>query len=149
MIDGMSFLNETPEGVSSLMADEHLDVEMETIEGRLYGFAKRGGFSFVVGEDGRIRTVHLYSEGHQDYGQFQGALPEGVRFDSSRAAIRESLGAPTVSREPGVTPSGRFATAWDRFDGPDVKVHIEYSSDEQSIQLVTLMKSTVDPGMLA
>jgi hypothetical protein len=146
MIDAMRLLGDPLAAAdTSDLADE---VVLETIDGRLYGEAVRSGLSFIVGGDGRVRTVHLHAEGHEGYVGFAGELPEGIRFDMSRAEVRSILGSPGASGEPRAVDFYGEAPAWDRFVLETAQVHVEYGPDQNSIQLVTLMLRDVVPGSM-
>ncbi len=145
MLDALSLLDESPDVVGSL-PDLVGTVALEAIDGRTYGEAPGSGLSFVVGTDGRIRTLHLYSDGHENFARFIGTIPFGIRFDMSRANVRAILGSPSASGEPRQIEHYGEGAAWDRFAFDAVQMHVEYRGDQRSIQLVTLMKESAVPG---
>lgn len=147
-MDALAFLDETPGVVESSpdLADE--SVLFESIDGRTYGEAPRSGLSFVVGEDGRIRTVQLHAEGHEGYSGYVGLIPSGIRFEMSRAEVRGILGSPAASGEPRQIAHYGEGPAWDRFALDAAQMHVEYTIDQRSVQLVTLMKPSVVPGRM-
>lgn len=147
-MDALTFLDAPPDAVESSPDLVDDAVVLESIDGRTYGEAPRSGLSFVVGDDGRIRTIHLHAEGHEGYEGYVGLIPSGIRFDMSRAEVRSALGTPSASGEPRQIEHYGEGPAWDRFDLPEAQMHIEYAVDQRSVQLVTLMKSTVVPGRM-
>jgi hypothetical protein len=147
MMDALRIVDESLDAVKASfdLIDDSLVVE--EIDGRIYGEARRSGLSFVVGEDGRIRTVHLHAEGHEGYSGYVGEIPRGVRFDMSRAEVRSILGSPDASGEARLIEHYGEGPAWDRFDLVGAQMHVEYVKDLRSIQLVTLMKPSAVPGL--
>jgi hypothetical protein len=145
-MDALAILGEPLDTVESLPGLVDVGIVVEVIDGRTYGEAPRSGLSFIVGDDGRVRTVHLHAQGHEGYVGYRGMMPLGVRFDMPRAEVRSILGSPTASGEAHQIEGYGEGPAWDRFDLAGAQMHIEYAKDQRSIQLVTLMKSSVVPG---
>jgi hypothetical protein len=147
-MDALTFLDAPPDVVVAspdLVEDDV--VVVDSIDGRTYGEAIRSGFSFVVGDDGRIGTIHLYAEGHQGYAGYSGVIPSGIRFDMSRAEVRSILGSPAAFGEARQIEYYGEGPPWDRFDLDGAHMHVEYAKGMHSIQLVTLMKSSDIPGI--
>ncbi|MFO1172383.1 MAG: hypothetical protein U1E49_15635 [Hyphomicrobiaceae bacterium] len=104
-------------------------------------------FDFVFEEDGmeitcsadkRVRTIFLHA------GAFDECLV-GLSFSLTRRQIAERFGRPTKSGAKRIDPILGEYGAWDRFDGPDYALHIQYRFDAGSIKLVTLMRTDVAP----
>jgi hypothetical protein len=103
------------------------------------------GIAFVASLDGKVSSVQLHAAGHEGYEQFDGDLPEGVRFSDSREMIRARLGQPnTIGGGQHLGVLG-IAAPWDRFDRADHAIHIQYSKDGLSITLVSLMRPDAVP----
>jgi hypothetical protein len=140
IMDALTFLDESLDVVASspdLVGDSFV---VEVIDRRTYGEAPRSGLSFIVDDDGRIRTVHLHAEGHEGHAAYLGVIPLGVRFDMSRAEVRSVLGSPTASGEAHQIEGYGEGPAWDLFDLAGAQMHVEYAKDQRSIRLVTLSR---------
>jgi len=147
MLNASAFLGEPPETVESSPGLLDDAVTYERVDATLYGEAVRSALSFIVDDDGRIGTVHLYAHGHQGFDGYAGALPSGIRFDMSRSQVRAVLGSPEKSSERTST-TGRVHQSWDRFDLEGAFLHLEYERDLRSIRsirLITLMTPSAVP----
>ncbi len=72
-----------------------------------------------------------------------GTLPEGLRFDMSRARVVERLGAPSLSK---AETGGAFGLpGWDRYDRQDHSLHVQYAPGEGSVGLITLLPPQPPP----
>ncbi len=96
------------------------------------------GFSFVLEEGEKVSSIHLYSEGKDDYCEFKSNIPGGVKFNDSRTEVISKLGEPISSGERCVVPIFGEKPAWDNFCVRDNIVHIEYNDSLNSIELITL-----------
>lgn len=146
MLDALTFLGELPLTVESAPDFSDDPIVFESIEGRTYGGAPKAGLSLVVGDDGRIRTVHLHAAGHEGYASYVGVMPCGLRFEMSRADVRSILGSPTAFGEPRPIEHYGEGPAWDRFSMGTAQIHVEYRGDQRAIRLVTLMLPSVASG---
>ena len=73
------------------------DSNTELIDDEFYMQMPRHGINFVATFEGRVSAIQLFSEGYERFSQFQGVLPEGIRFGDSRHAARDRLGRPDES----------------------------------------------------
>lgn|SRR6185369_3116918 len=74
-------------------------------------------------------VIFFHSEAHEGYRAYTGSLPQNLRFDHSRAAVRAALGAPAGTGTPNKN---------DRWDTDKFYMTLDFSDDEQSILLVTV-----------
>lgn len=83
-----------------------------------------------------LRAVFLFSK---SYGGFDDSTLE-LRFSMTRKAVLMQLGAPAMSGKPMIDPILGDYGAWDRFEQPnDVVIHIEYCTNADQIEKITLM----------
>lgn len=96
------------------------------------------GVELIV-DKGVVSTIFLKRSGVRA-AEF---LPRGITFVSTREDARKKFGTPTRSGEAsnGIIRNG----AWDRWDGDERRVHVEYASDG-GIQMVTIMTRASAPG---
>ncbi|MGE3804959.1 MAG: hypothetical protein AB7K24_09835 [Gemmataceae bacterium] len=115
-------------------------------EGRTYFVNRQAGLDYIV-ERKKVDTIFLFAEGQERHLQYQGSLPGGIHFSDGRTVAREKLGPPVRSAERSHSPLRGEMTAWDLFVlNEDLAVHVQYSSDEQSILLTTLQLAANVPG---
>lgn len=88
-----------------------------------------------------VKTIHLFGAGQPDYACYPYALPAGLSFARGRDAARALLGQPTVSGGPVEAIIGNSIRYWDRWDLPQLSLHLRYPEDLQSIELVTLIRA--------
>lgn len=96
------------------------------------------GVELVVAGD-RVTTVFLKRSGVRS----ADFLPRGITFVTTQEEARRKLGPPTRSGE----ASSSFGTSygpWDRWDGPERCVHVQYALDG-GIEMVTIMAASVAP----
>lgn len=94
------------------------------------------GVELIV-ENGEVVTVFLKRTGVRS----PDFLPRGITFVTTRAEARKKLGEPTKSDDPS---QGISAGAWDRWDGPERCVHVEYA-DDGGVEMVTIMRTSRAP----
>lgn len=86
-----------------------------------------------------VNSIFLHADGKDEFSQYQGSLPYGLTFSSSRDDARAILGAP-VSSSDGVYIPDLTIGGWDRFQLPGISLHLTYKANNQAISLVTLDK---------
>jgi hypothetical protein len=79
-----------------------------------------------------LRGCHFYSEGHEDYHQYQDELPGGIAFTDSRATALRKLGPSAWRYE----KDGKIRRErWE--DGEaDRQLNLTYTAEEQSMLVV-------------
>ncbi|HKS17400.1 MAG TPA: hypothetical protein VJU16_08820 [Planctomycetota bacterium] len=112
----------------------------QRIEDRLYVEFRQSGISLLVHEDERVGTIHLYGKSIDVYSPYKLKLPLGIRFTESRQLIRDRLGQPVASGGSIVIEIGGLLPAWDLYETPGAAVNIQYSTLEDSVDLVTIMR---------
>lgn len=117
-----------------------LGSKTDLIGDRLYLQMPSHGIGVDADFDGRVSTIFFYSEGMDDYRQFTGVLPEGISFGDSRSMVQGRLGKPDASGGGTVIHFFGKAPKWDRFDRKQFSLHIQYTDDESSVSLVSLMR---------
>jgi hypothetical protein len=70
---------------------------------------------------GKLTIIFLYSEGAEDYHQYQGKLPEGLSFGLTRPDVESKLGKPDPQSDGSINN-------W--ADYKDRGLHITYDSDD-------------------
>jgi hypothetical protein len=99
------------------------------------------GFAVVVDWDDVARCVQFFAgEADQGYRRYEGALPHGLHFGSSRAEARDAMGPPAVSRDKGGLSSPLKIRPWDWFVHEGLKVHFEYQDDCDGVRMVSVMR---------
>lgn len=118
----------------------------ELIEDEFHMEFRNAGITFVGSFDGRVQAILLHAREHEEYQEYQGPLPEGIRFGDSRKKVRKALGEPTATGGGEMMPLlGEKAQQWDRYDWNSYSLHFEYAEGEKSIDLVTLMRPDAVP----
>jgi hypothetical protein len=117
----------------------------EKIEDRFYMEMPASGLAFIASLERRVMAIQLHAEGYQDYKGFAGALPDGMSFSNSREAMKNRLGKPSASGGGNVIQFFGKAPAWDRFDRKEYSLHVQYTDDEGSMNLVTIMRPEFVP----
>ena len=118
----------------------------ETIEDVTYVSLPRHGVSLVLTGHEFVDAVQLYASGHDGYEGYAAKLPGGLSFDMSLMGVRRRLGYPQRHEAPSIIPTFGMHPAWDSFDMRLFRLHVEYTPDEQAIQLVTLMPPLMHPS---
>jgi hypothetical protein len=85
-----------------------------------------------------LSTVHLYSEGFENYHQYRQPLPGNVSFQDGRDEVRGKLGPPSASGG-GKRALGRVWPSWDRYDFDNYSMSVQYSSDFGRVDLISLI----------
>jgi hypothetical protein len=90
-------------------------------------------------EDERINCLFLEAETHA------GAIISEVPFHLRRDEVLAHFGSSSKSGGPVSHPIlGNFGS-WDRFQGPEFTVHVQYKVGSDSIERITLMRNDVAP----
>lgn len=76
-----------------------------------------------------LTAVFFHSEDVQGHKGFRGALPHGLRFDTSREAVRNLLGAPAWTSP---------AMPIDRWQFEGYRLVVDFADDGSSVDTVTL-----------
>lgn len=95
------------------------------------------GIEVICDEDERIRTIFLHNGVDE-------ALTE-IPFAYTRRQVLERFGVPAKSGQPTTHPILGTAGAWDRFSRPSMTLHIQYRSDSDSIDMITLVRPDAVP----
>lgn len=102
----------------------------------------QAGIETKIRLGGVIEAIFLYSEGHHGYVGFRGTLHRQVTFTHTRQMMWADLGEPKTSRE----QDGSYG-AWDRWAMPGYLFHVNYSSANEKIEMITLMPLDGAPPM--
>jgi hypothetical protein len=101
------------------------------------------GFAIYFDEDQRAVSMFFHGPGHEEHDKYEGLLPHHLKFTSGRAEVAKQLGPPTDSGT-----EKESGCPYDKFDYPGHSVHLKYSPDLRSIQLITLMSPKMARGEL-
>lgn len=107
-------------------------------DGRSYLELPVAGMSFVLSDDDRVTTVHLYSERLDDYAQYVGPMPFGLGFTMGRDAVRLLLGMPERTMDATEDPLLGKMMARDIYTRGKYSVCVEYSATMNELFLVTI-----------
>jgi hypothetical protein len=91
-----------------------------------------------IGGKSLLITVHLYSEGFENFHQYQEPLPAELSFHDSREQVRGKLGKPSATKE-GKRALGRQWPSWDRYDLDAYSLLAQYPADFSKVDLVSLI----------
>ena len=134
----------------AVLADSnvHLDQDLVLVAETAQAYLEKKGEGFSLAfhddtfEDGVstapardqliFHAVFLYAEGKDGYSQYRGAIPGGIRFDNTRAAI-EVLGAPSWHRK---RDDGSVIA--ERWDLPEHHIHVTYSRGAEMPTVISL-----------
>jgi len=98
-------------------------------EGILLGFTKQD----------KLEVIFLYSEGEQDYRQYQGELPYGLSFRNSRREVESILGSPDDSGA-----GNEYNYAWTEYSSKGIRIHYNTKrSDDLDARVQTVRISAV------
>lgn len=107
-----------------------------------YVFSKQGLSITCDGEDDeKIQTIFLHPRELVD---FDVELID-VPVSSTRREVLDRLGTPSKSGSPRKSEILGEYGAWDRYDWPDYSLHVQYRTDADQIEMITLMRHDVVP----
>lgn len=89
--------------------------------------------------DERVRSLFLEKEEHD--GEVLSELP----FKQDRARVLARMGTPSKSGAGFSNPILGDFGPWDRFRRSDFTVHVQYTTDSEAIEKITLMRNDVVP----
>ncbi len=112
--------------------------EAEPIGDQSYVSLPDKGVSLLLPDNERVGVIQLYGAGHEGFSSFEGAVPRGVAFAMPRTAVRKQLGEPKNSGERQSIPVLGEKPAWDAYLLDGVRLHIEYTLQAESVQLISL-----------
>jgi len=90
-------------------------------------------------EDEKIRYTFLEAETHA------GAVISEVPFQLCRDEVLARFGSPSKSGGPVSHPILGNLGPWDRFQGQEYTIHVQYTVSSNSIERITLMRNDVAP----
>jgi hypothetical protein len=100
--------------------------------------ARKSGLSFALDKKNRILAIFLYREGYENYSQFPDEIPGGFSFNTTRQEIRDKLGEPAMTAEPGGEGIMAIEFAFDRYESADYYLRFQYCRNATGLQLITL-----------
>jgi len=121
--------------VQFLLNKYHL-VEDNTFESPIYYENPNEGLSFLC-ENGKVDQIFLFSNGKDDFSQYKGALPGGLKFESGKEDVNRSFGEAMFS--------GRYQLYeeekgfWDKYEFQNFAIHFTYNGLSTKIDLITLI----------
>ena len=118
----------------------------ELIGDTFYMEIPSAGIGFVASFDGRVSSIQLHAEGYEKFKLYSGPPIEDISFAHSQLAVRKRLGLPESTGGGEVIPFLGKGTKWDRYKRQDYSLHIRYAEDEQSIDLISLMRFDAVPS---
>lgn len=122
-------------------AEEDME-EGEPVQSYLTSY--HGGYQ-LVHSLGRISTLFIYVTPKDGFAACISPLPYDLLPQSTRSDVRQRLGMPTRSgAAQSLPPLGRYGP-WDRFDGTDLCLHVQYTESNERIELITIMTVAAAP----
>ncbi|NAZ87806.1 hypothetical protein [Kineococcus indalonis] len=113
-------------------------LEWSRLEGTTHAEAPDLGVELILPGHEVVSTVVLHGPDVLGQEAYAGPLPAGLRFRMGREDVRALLGAPTRSAELGVLPALGLSPAWDRYDSPGHRVHVQYGLNLDHVRRVSL-----------
>jgi hypothetical protein len=96
------------------------------------------GISIYVNLDNLIETIFLYLSQSPEHTSYKGPLPFSISQNDIPSTITEKLGPPILYGTSKTTNN-----SWIRYDFADYLMHLEFSSHNQAIVLITLMSPNI------
>ncbi len=100
-----------------------------------YAFSRRG-VSFISDGDDVITAIFFSCKASPPFASGFDDLP----FSFGRLEVRDRFGEPSGSREKFYDPILGEYGGWDRFNFPNYVLHVQYFSERDNIELITLMR---------
>tara|TARA_B110000305_G_C19229259_1_gene534401 strand:- start:270 stop:701 length:432 start_codon:yes stop_codon:yes gene_type:complete len=113
---------------------------METSENSGYFTPSLIGLEFSIGKDHLVDTIHIHSDGHHEFNEYGGSLPEGIILSMSQKEVNHCLDAASRSGGPMLSPLDEFVIYWDKWNRDGYSLHIEYPDDVSRILMVTVSR---------
>ncbi|WP_240229623.1 hypothetical protein [Devosia lacusdianchii] len=115
-----------------------LSLQLEVIGDQSYVSLPEAGISLVLPDGVMVSAVQVHGS-TSGFSQFAGELPHGIDFSMGREHARALLGDPDSEGEARNLPLLGLKPAWDSFLMDGYRLHLEYTIDTTSIQLVSIM----------
>jgi hypothetical protein len=97
------------------------------------------GFAILVDWNDKCSCVQFFSgEKEPPYAQYEGELPKGLGFTSTRPEVRNAMGQAVDGRDSGDVYPLKFHP-WDWFIQHGMKVHFAYSDECDRVLMVSVM----------
>lgn len=124
---------------------EYFRDQLPTIfEDRRYIANNAKGIELVLSDLDLVVSIHLFGNNRISESEFYGILPLNMNFSFSKDIVRSILGTPQRSGGGysqilyGVLP------VWDKYIMNKFSIHLEYSSDESSISMITIASLSLE-----
>jgi hypothetical protein len=111
----------------------------DCVEGRVYVEFFGLGVGLGFGESGALRSIFFDCDARSP------KVFLGVLCQATRGGLVSSFGMPSKSGSAQMLPVLGLMGAWDRWDGPDFSVHVQYASTDDTVAKVTLMHPSAVP----
>lgn len=115
--------------------------EVEVMGESNYLNARDAGISFALSKKLKVDAIFLYADQVEDFQQYQGDLPGGFSFDTSRAQVKKALGEPSFSGEAGGEGIMAIEFSFDRYESDTHYIRFQYTENDTQIRLVTIGKA--------
>ncbi len=127
------------QAVQEFISASKPDPAIETIEGRTYYEFFENGLGLQFDDGNRLISIQLFSEGLDSYREYSEPFENGMSFEMSKGDIKKLLGRPTNTGGGENIPVLGPRLPWVLFVYEDHALHIQFSIERDSIQLITLM----------
>jgi hypothetical protein len=99
------------------------------------------GIDLILREDLSVKAIHFYSGKIGAAKKFTGELPFDLDFFYSMDSMRKKLGFPNTFGGGDSSVLYGKTPYWDRYEFPKFFLHLQFSNDLKSIDLVTAYSS--------
>jgi ankyrin repeat protein len=107
-------------------------------ESYYYNFKSKGISLFFNNANDTLRGIIFYSEGADDYRQFQGDLPFGLSFQNTRSEIESILGPPDK------TDDGAGTNIWTSYNSKGIRIKYNtVRTDDMNARMYFIIINTV------
>jgi len=95
------------------------------------------GIDLILEENHDVKSIHLYS-GKTEVHRFSDKLPFDLKFSFSRTKTRQILGQPQKVGGGDFSFLYGIAPPWDKYCYDSFNLHLQFSEDQNEIELITI-----------
>jgi hypothetical protein len=99
--------------------------------------ARDAGIELVLTKKHKIDAIHLYNGTLEGFCRYPGPFPLDINFEMTRAQIRNKLGTPAMSIEPGGIGLMAIEHAFDRYENETYYIRFEFETGNGGVRLIT------------
>ncbi|MGZ3776388.1 MAG: hypothetical protein ACXVI9_01950 [Mucilaginibacter sp.] len=114
------------------------EIQIEEIEGTFFFNNEEKGIDIILADNEIVRAIHLNSGTYLGVGSFPGDLPYSLKFTYGINDVRKLMGVPDNTSGDYKVPAFGGKRSWDKYFFNNYTLHIQYSNQEDYIELVTV-----------